>query len=86
MPDITIPPAALEAGARAICEAENGPCECLPDECGCTYWTAHARAAFVAMVGAWPGMDYQQGALVTADYRDPGKIILPLPTQENEND
>lgn len=45
MTTITIPPEALEAAARAICEAENGPCECLPDECGCTYWQAHARAA-----------------------------------------
>ena len=46
MTTIHIPPAALEAGARAICETENGPCECMPDECGCTYWKAHARAAF----------------------------------------
>ena len=59
MADITIPPAALEAGARAICETENGPCECLPDECGCTYWQAHARAAFLAMIEAWPEMAHR---------------------------
>lgn len=40
-----IPPEALEAAARAICETENGPCKCMPDECGCIYWKAHARAA-----------------------------------------
>lgn len=53
MTTITIPPEALEAAARAICEAENGPCECLPDECGCTYWQAHARAAILAALEAW---------------------------------
>lgn len=35
----------VERVARAICETENGPCKCMPDECGCTYWKAHARAA-----------------------------------------
>ena len=31
---------------RAICEAENGPCDeplCVAE--GCTFWTPHARAA-----------------------------------------
>ena len=35
----------VERVARAICETENGPCKCMPDECGCTYWKAHSRAA-----------------------------------------
>jgi len=78
MTDITIPPEAVEAAARAICETENGPCKCMPDECGCTYWKAHATAALRAGIAAWPRM------LVEWHSRGPG-IILPLPT-ENTND
>lgn len=52
--DITIPPEAVEAAARAICETENGPCKFMPDECGCTYWLAHARASIIAALNAWP--------------------------------
>ena len=37
-----------------------------------------------AALNAWPGMDYQPGAMVTKTWRDPGKIILPLP-KENSN-
>ena len=40
----------VERVARAICEIENGPCECMPDECGCTYWKAHARAAIAVVL------------------------------------
>jgi len=54
MADITIPPAALEAGARAICAGNkwDKPCDtpcsdCLPE----------ARAAFLAMINEWPGKD-----------------------------
>ena len=68
---ITIPPAALEAGARAICETHCGPCRCYPDECGCVYFKAHARAAFLAMMGAWPGM-------IHGKYFAEPSIILPL--------
>jgi predicted RNA polymerase sigma factor len=39
----------------------------------------------IAAINAWPGMDYQPGAMVTKTWRDPGKIILPLP-KENTND
>lgn len=52
--NITIPPEAVEAAARAICETENGPCKCMPDECGCIYWVAHARASIAAALNAWP--------------------------------
>ena len=74
MTDITIPPEAVEAAARAICEAENGPCKCMPDECGCIYWKAHATAALRAGIAAWPGV------LVEWHSRGPG-IILPLPKE-----
>ena len=50
-----IPDEVVEVAARAVCEAENGPCKCLPDECGCTYWLAHARASIAAALNAWPG-------------------------------
>jgi len=37
-----------------------------------------------AAINAWPGMDYQPGAMVTKTWRDPGKIILPLPEEKLE--
>ena len=40
--------------------------------------------ALAAAINAWPGMEHDPGALVAETYRDPGKIILPLPT-ENSN-
>jgi hypothetical protein len=36
-------------------------------------------------INAWPGMDYRPGAKVTKSWTTPGKIILPL-TTENTND
>lgn len=80
---ITIPPAALEAGKRCVCL--NG---CGPDV-QCDYCTKTARAAFNAMVEAWPGRDagireqleIRNGVLVLEDQ---GYIILPIP-QEASN-
>ena len=77
---ITIPPAALEAGARAICETHCGPCRCYPDECGCVYFKAHARAACLAMLKAWPGA-YGNGPRKQWKHYTPA-IILPLLPQE----
>lgn len=74
---ITIPPAALEAGARAICETHCGPCRCYPDECGCVYFKAHARAACLAMLKAWPGMG--------RDWSNDEEIIA-LPLTEKQDD
>lgn len=86
---ITIPPAALEAGADEFADAmqcskccertlrslKGVPCECAN----------RTRAAFVAMVEAWPGM-------YRADWNDKNEldpvIILPLTetsTKENDN-
>lgn len=72
---ITIPPAALEAGARAISETDTGtnPYEDL------------ARAAFTAMVEEWPGM--YRADWNDKNELDP-VIILPLTetsTKENDN-
>lgn len=74
MADITIPPDAVDRAAQAICETENGPCKCMPDECGCIYWKAHATAALRAGIAAWPGM------MLKLDGR---YALLPLP-QENK--
>ena len=77
MTDITIPPEALEAGRHAVHELRKRyefPTSLML-----------ASAACQAMLKAWPGMDYQPGAIVTKTWRDPGKIILPLP-KENTND
>ena len=69
MNDITIPPAALEAGVRAFAEAEENA------------YTTHAedlRAAFLAIVEAWPGM--VRYPLMDIDCTPP-KIVLPLPQE-----
>jgi hypothetical protein len=66
MTDITIPPEALRAMMAK-----------LPP----FFSESMARAACLAMLNAWPGMEYDPGALVTDAYRDPGKIILPLPQE-----
>ena len=81
MTDIIIPPEAVEAAARAICETENGPCKCMPDECGCAYWKAHATAALRAGIAAWPGMHTGWQCIGCGD---DAQIILPLP-QEDSN-
>ena len=78
MTEIAIPKEALEAAARAICLHERAHDKDWPDYLG------HARDACLAMLKAWPGMEHDPGALVAETYRDPGKIILPLPT-ENSN-
>ena len=82
MTDITIPPEAVEAAARAICEtfraAMNMPNEPEWDASNPTLKDAYrneARAALRAGIAAWPGM------LVEWHSRGPG-IILPL-SKEN---
>ena len=72
--DIIIPPAALEAAVRAMWKTDD------PSQ----WELGMARAACLAMLKAWPGMEYDPGALVTDAYRDPGKIILPLPKEKND--
>lgn len=41
--------------------------------------------AIAAAINAWPGVDYRPGAKVTKTWRDPGKIILPLPTEKSDD-
>ena len=68
---ITIPPAALEAGAKAIAESLRTARLTLESEDG---YKPEARACFLAMVEAWPGRAW-------AYEYEPPAIILPL-TQE----
>lgn len=79
---ITIPPAALEAAARAIEQSLKTARITLESEDG---YKPEARAAALALLENWPGMEHDPGAIVTDWHRDPGKIILPLP-QENPDD
>lgn len=72
MSDITIPPAALEAGVKAFAEAEENA------------YTTHAedlRAAFLAIVEAWPGMEFAEGVYCGQPYND---LILPLTEEASD--
>lgn len=72
MSGITIPPAALEAGARAI--------DCRVSEPGQCSYHDMARAAFLAILENWPGMDVADEYDLCAIRK--GWITLP---QENSD-
>ena len=83
MSDIRIPPAALEAGARAF--IGYGVDAAVWDHLGDAYKNQLQKemsAAFLAMLEAWPGMaTYSAGMNGPYPY-----IILPLPPQENRDE
>lgn len=91
--NITIPPAALEAGARALREEvrralnveEQDPPE-GPSQALINAYRAEARAAFVAMVEAWPEMEYvfRQPTRYSVCYSKPA-FILPLPQEVSDD-
>jgi hypothetical protein len=70
MTDITIPPAALEAGAEVFLECDRSP--------ACSFEDA-LRAAFLAMLRAWEGMRISW--LASND----GAIVLPLPQEASDD-
>ena len=89
---ITIPPAALEAGARAIyfafTEVNIGDGEDRWERLLPRYraeYREQARAAFVAMVEAWPGV-CSLGHGVHSELWLDGVLILPLPTEASDVD
>jgi hypothetical protein len=96
MVDIQIPDEAVEAAARAAHELWRQQASVGDDIAEYLTWDdiesdderveylEQARAAIRAALAAWPGADVQLGAQVTKKWRDPGKIILPLP-QEKSN-
>jgi hypothetical protein len=78
MTDITIPPAALEAGARAIEKSLRTARITLESEDG---YKPEARAAFRAMLEAWPGMTFHQQD-INAEY---SYFVLPLPQEASDD-
>ena len=77
MSEIKIPAAALEAGARALAQYNCELWDNDPDRWR-AYFTDEARAAFRAMIEAWPGM-FVNGDDEAVD------IILPLPTEASDD-
>ena len=90
MTDITIPPDAMEAAARAayaewvsFCVTSGGvedeyrAWDELDDE-ERIQWRTHAIAALRAGLAAWPGMWH----IKAVDFE--GKIILPLPGEASD--
>ena len=83
MTDVTIPPEAVEAAARAMCKRAY---EHLPEmreqdtfTPDADYWMGQATAALRAGIAAWPGMfDHP------ARPDEEACIFLPIPT-ENTN-
>jgi hypothetical protein len=91
--DIHIPPAALEAGARAEYEVWRHDCageleldlemyrlwdQLEPDEQ--ERWCGQARAAIAAAFNAWPGMTLHQQD-INAEY---SYFVLPLPQEDSD--
>ena len=77
MSEIRIPAAALEAGARAIEKSLKTARITLESEDG---YKPEARAAFLAMLAAWPGKDI-------VGYGPPFygiDLILPLPQEASD--
>lgn len=83
MTDITIPPAALEAGARAAMDDAGWHWDSA-DEARRDIWRRTARAACLAMLEAWPGARERPFWDLMTNARH-AEIILPLP-QENPDD
>ena len=77
MTDITIPPAALEAGARTLCNEQRLFWHGLTTQAQ-DIIRGEARAAFRAMLEAWPEMRISW--LSSND----GAIVLPLPEASDE--
>lgn len=72
---ITIPPAALEAAARQICGYERD------QDVDWREYIGHARAAFLAMLAAWPGMDVERFMPDSGPYT----IHLPIPKEASDD-
>ena len=77
---MNIPPAALEAGARAIEQSLRTARLTLESEDG---YKPEARAAFVAMVEAWEGMKMTPWWEFTTHKK---RVDLILPLMENPDD
>ena len=85
---ITIPPAALEAGARALAREAYKHLPEMREQDTYTpdadYWLGQARAAFLAVLEAWPGMSQLQEN-DSASIREMAALILPLPQEASDD-
>lgn len=83
--NITIPPAALEAGARTLCNEQRLFWHGLRSEAQ-DIIRREARAVFIAMLEAWEGMkhDSPSGGGVSQEPLQPSRIILPLPAEASD--
>ena len=79
MSKITILPAALEAGAISL---RGGWGEA--DEAEKAAYREAARAAFLAMIEAWPGMSHL-AENDSASIREMAALILPLPQEASDD-
>lgn len=70
MSGITIPPAALEAGRTAAEKVY-----------GTQFFNVEIEAAFLAIVEAWPGMEFAEGVYCGQPYND---LILPLTEEASD--
>lgn len=78
---ITIPPAALEAGARFLFKDEFPEANITWDDLNAyerEAYRAYARAAFLAMIAAWEGMKLTPWWEFTTHKRRVD-LVLPLP-------
>ena len=82
MSDIRIPPAALEAGARTLCNEQRLFWHGLTTEAQ-DIIRGEARAAFLAMIEAWEGMS-QLAENDSASIREMAALILPLPQEASD--
>ena len=83
MSEIKIPPAALEAATRTLCNEQRLFWHGLRSEAQ-DIIRREARAVFIAMIEAWPGMG-QLEENDSASIREMAALVLPLP-QEASND
>ena len=82
MSEIRIPPAALEAGARTLCNEQRLFWHGLRSEAQ-NIIRREARVAFIAMLEAWPGMS-QLAENDSASIREMAALILPLPQEASD--
>ena len=83
MSKITIPPAALEAGARTLCNEQRIFWRGLTTDAQ-DIIRGEARAVFIAMIEAWPGMS-QLAENDSASIREMAALILPLPQEASDD-
>ena len=83
MADIHIPPAALEAGARAAMDDAGWHWDSA-DEARRDIWRRTASAAIAAALAAWPNIT-RELFVMAPDRKIYPSIVLPLPTETSDD-